>query len=472
MHYRYGIEIAGISTDGDIRALSSMKSNLDHMAGSIDALSSVMKERGTCYIQDPHHCGTKRRNRILKASSILPMGSKQVSASHLKMLITDFPKDTHGLVMSDICPQDRQNFASFEKISDCRILDCLQRCVIDSEATVLYLKVCREVVAAFIDENLSPLERVYKVWHGLYFLRAWKQFIQTSNIYTLKENFISHNLFCCIEINAYGMLRSITKFRDAKQPDLFLPNLFSSQPCENTFRQMRSMTTINWTRINFSLQELLHMSGRIELINDIMYDKLAKHDVCFPRFKRQNMKSSQRTIHTLPTNEAIEKELDKARTTALLDAAKLGMPSSILDMKKCPLSKTSLNITSVQKGQFDILEETDEDETTLNCNSLRDYACTQIENNLDKESKFVEVFKEDGTSKIVLKSSIIWLLTESKETLSKDRLQRVQGAEGTSLATKRKNCSQASPQSKKKNEFMIYTYRKKSKLENGVSSTI
>lgn len=60
------------------------------------------------------------------------------------------------------------------------------------------------------------------------------------------------------------------KFRDTHRPDLFLPTLFQSQACEQTFRQLRSMTSINWTKINFSL-EVIQQIGRIELQNNIVH---------------------------------------------------------------------------------------------------------------------------------------------------------------------------------------------------------
>lgn len=418
-----------------------------NMSKSEDPLSSVADEQETTYIQDPEHCVTKGRNRILKPSSIFPMGLKQVSASHLKTLIWTTSKDDHGLVMSDICPQDRQNVGSFEKITEKRVLDCLREFVIDSEATVMYLEVFKEVTSAFM-EDIPPLDRVYRIWHGLYFLRAWRKWILDSKMYSIKDNFISYSLFQSIEINAYGLLHLITKFRDANQPELFLPLFFSSQTCESTFRQMRSMTTINWTRINFSLQELLHIVNRIELMNDIIYYKLAEHNVTFPRLQRKNVKHK---IYTLPSNDEIQKVLDQARTVALLDAVKMGMPTSMHDIKICPITRTSLPLTQNIDGlddDDDDDEENEPGETTLSCNSLRDYTSLETQVNLEENSKFVQVYNEDGSSKTVLKSSIIWLLAESNEKLSQDRLRRVQGVD-RAMAEKRNNCKQIASQAKK-----------------------
>lgn len=83
---RYGIEVAGISSDGDTRLLRCMKletkigkKHLNNMPLYFNC--SLSKK---LYVQDTIHIGTKLRNRLLKQSVILPMGNYQVSVSHLK----------------------------------------------------------------------------------------------------------------------------------------------------------------------------------------------------------------------------------------------------------------------------------------------------------------------------------------------------------------------------------------------------
>lgn len=87
-------------------------------------------------------------------------------------------------------------------------------------------------------------------------------------------------------------LMRITWFFESKRFEMnnlmqfFLPVLFNSQPNEETSRQHWSMGTINFTKISFSMLELLHMISRVELQSDIIYNnKLANIDVRFPRNK-------------------------------------------------------------------------------------------------------------------------------------------------------------------------------------------
>lgn len=164
-----------------------------------------------------------------------------MSIGHLKILIDSVSKDVHGLVRSDIPPDDKQNFCSFEKVTDPRVLDALNRYVVDSEATSMYLKLSKQMCSSFMEPNLNPLERISKMLHALYFLRTWRKWILAQEPCkdlpkpSLDKNFISGNAFTCAELNAYALLNLITKFRDASTPGLFLPTLFQSQACEHTF---------------------------------------------------------------------------------------------------------------------------------------------------------------------------------------------------------------------------------------------
>lgn len=188
------------------------------------------------FIQDTIHVGTKLRNRLLAFGNILAMGHKQVSVGHLKILIRNFSKEAHGLIMTDICPEDRQNFESLSKVMEPRVSKLMTENVPDSEATVTYLKICAQITSSFIDCTISPEERIYRIWHALYFLRIWREWILKSSEYTLKNHFITSNAYICIEINAYFLIQLIVKLREEMKKEQFLPILFSSQACESTFR--------------------------------------------------------------------------------------------------------------------------------------------------------------------------------------------------------------------------------------------
>lgn len=110
------------------------------------------------------------------------------------------------------------------------------------------------------------------------------------------------NAYACVEINAHGIIQIMRKFRDNGDDNLFLSALFESQPCEQTFRQLRSMTTLNWTKVNFTVLELTHMASRIDLQNDIIYSRMKNSGIVFPRIENRTEKMPH---FALPSDEEI-----------------------------------------------------------------------------------------------------------------------------------------------------------------------
>lgn len=263
-------------------------------------------------VQDPKHIATKLRNRYLNTSILLQMGNMTVSVVHIKMVFSAVPKEDHGLVHSDVCPEDRQNYSSFVKITEQRVLQSLENHIADSKATVMFLFLCQQISSSFLDDSLQPTERVYRIWHAVYFFRCWRKWIQSpDNNFSLSRNFISNNAYSCIELNAHALVYLITKLRMSQQTELFLPHLFSSQPCEETFRHMRSMGTANHTKINSTLNELLHMIARVEIMNKIIH---TYKDITFPRTELKTKKSEEiYTENSLPNDEELISTMQRAK---------------------------------------------------------------------------------------------------------------------------------------------------------------
>lgn len=434
----------GFSSDGDTRLLRSMrhKTNFKTLNAMFTELPvEQTREQNIGYIQDSVHVGTKLRNRMLKPSIVLPIGNKLVSVSHLKILINNVPKDKHGLVSRDVSPIDRQNFKSLEKVMQAKVLEALANNVADSEATIMYLKICREVISSLCENALSPLERVNRIWHATFFLRIWRKWIKSNEEigkretfgntgYTLADNFITSNAYACVEINAHHLVNLIRTLRDQKKAELFLPTLFNSQTCEETFRQMRSMGTMNYTKINFSLLELLHLINRVELLSDIVYCKLANTNVSFPRNEKKKEPNS--FVCMLPSNEELKSTIYSARIEALRDAAIFGMDVNMDKIQICKLPNVNIDLapddSSDEDETVDSAHYFDGDNSILNdpltdCLNLKDY-----EAQVNEASAYVQVTSKSGLCKTVRKSSVVWLLTNSIEKLSSDRLRRVQNS--------------------------------------------
>lgn len=143
------------------------------------------------------------------------------------------------MTLYDIEPNDRQNFKSAEKVSSSKIIDLLKAHVPDSEGTILYLEMMNSLISAYMDDTIE----------------YW---MQQQPAYHLDKNFITSNCYACIEINAHSIVKCTSNLHSTNEPQLFAPNLFDSQPCESTFRQLRSMSTTFSTIVNCSVLKFIN----------------------------------------------------------------------------------------------------------------------------------------------------------------------------------------------------------------------
>lgn len=250
----------------------------------------------------------------------------------------------------------------------------------------------------------------------------------------MSDNFITQNAYACIELNARNLVILIRKFRDQNMAKFFIPTLFNSQPCEETFRKLRSMGIINYTKINFTLLELIHLVGRVELLNEIMFFKLADVDVKFPR---NRINESNFNEYKLPSDDEIKQTLKLAKRTALNDAKAFRISVTGDDIENCELRDVQINLEARDEhifGRDDI--EFGNENNFIESKSLKNYNKEREKVQVNESSPFVEVTDTNG-SKIVRKSSFMWLLSDSKDKLSSDRLRRVQGNSKNKSAQRR-----------------------------------
>lgn len=81
------------------------------------------------------------------------------------------------------------------------------------------------------------------------------------------EEFISAPTYMSIEMNCHNLISFYRQLRDTNKLEVF--NYLvkcSSQPCEELFRRFRSMTTLNWTSINMSMNEVCQKTKRINVV--------------------------------------------------------------------------------------------------------------------------------------------------------------------------------------------------------------
>lgn len=267
-----GIRVLGFSTDGDTRMLKTMKNNINLPTNTKNWFQAEISLYDPLYFQDVVHIGTKLKTVFLKEGVVLPIGNYFASPVHLEYLIENHSKDKHLLTKAILAPMDKMNFESVEKITNPKVISALLQFVSGAKGTAVYLIICRYILDSFLEKNMSPSKRILQIWVAVFFLRIWRSSLHNSREYSISENFISLNCYTCIEINAHSLIRFTQRCRERNEPHQFLPWYLSSQPCESTFRKLRSMTSTFSTVVNFSVLDVLRRLNRINLLNEIVCD--------------------------------------------------------------------------------------------------------------------------------------------------------------------------------------------------------
>lgn len=456
----------------------------------------------TC-TQDPIHVVTKCRNRALKTSRLTQIGTKIISTSHLNYLIDNVSKDKHCLTITDIDPKDKQNFPSAEKMCSTKTIECLLNFVPGSEGTAMFLEAMNNFSSSYLDTTLNYSERVYKIWHALFFFRGWRSWLVNCNKrqqkkkntksfsnanYTLKENFISSICYHAIELNAHTLVKQVLSINDdnlckegafdkSKRVEgyAFTPNLQGSQQCEGMFRQVRSFSSTFSTVVNCNMLDIMNRIKKIQLQSDII--TCCSEEIKFPRFEKKIGNSNLKRSSRLSKEECIAL-IEKARKDVSDGLIKLGINQRDLDFHCQVTAVNSLDEENCENDdytddEFDP-ENVNEEETVLENENeveeglqedinllsgitgelcMKDYSTERV--SWDEESPFAVVMDNVGNEKFVRKSSICWFLQKDKYKLSSDRLQRVQEKDVEKLSRKfdGKSCCLA------RNNFFIFIKR-------------
>jgi hypothetical protein len=184
-----GVRVLGYSTDADARYLLAMKLVCGFFGTLLNSPivdhASLFKliipsswswyylpgEQLFVCMQDAIHICTKLRNRLMSSSSYMLMGNNTISIDYLLQLIESKSKFKHNLVKSDVCPRDKQNYRSCEKL--CSSLEYLKD-VNGAQGTVVYLTIIRCIIFAYIDTSTTTPDRIYYAWLAVFICRLWR----------------------------------------------------------------------------------------------------------------------------------------------------------------------------------------------------------------------------------------------------------------------------------------------------------
>ncbi|CAF3519857.1 unnamed protein product [Rotaria socialis] len=357
------VRIVGFSTDGDPKYMRAMRLVIGFFATlpniKLDAYKdsfrvSIPEEWNWYFLGDNHlflcfqdatHLCTKLRNRLLSRTAHMLIGNRCICIDYLSALIRNTPKLRHGLVKSDIFPQDRQNFSSCVKICSDDVISCLNN-IKDSEGIIMYLRLLRSIMIAYIDKLTTPLDRLYHAWFSVFINRLWYIWIDnmkkidldkslheltgiiSNQKYTKKKQFfITNNAYYCIEINAHQLTYLALLVIEKKLPlEALNIYLFSSQTCEGMFRSARSMSGTFSSIVNFSVQEFLNRTQKLSLLNKIKTESefgSNNNTIVFPKHHKQSKQWKQPTRVTEGNNELNLETMTQIIKQAYNDATEL-----------------------------------------------------------------------------------------------------------------------------------------------------
>lgn len=439
---KYDVKVLTFSSDSDPRFNSAMRtrSSLGRVSNIFDnfstknadacGLNSTINwfcvgdsfDMGQFDIQDKEHVGTKMRNifnRTKRNPYKLPIGKFYIQWAHLMFLLKNYPKDEHNLSKSVLNSNDRQNYDSVLRITDMRVIELLENKVPGSNGTVMILKLMRNMIEAFSMNNLSPLERISKMWYTVFMVRLWRGFIKSKKELKLKNNFLTQNCYTCIEINGHNLVRVIMYLKENNMPQLFLPFLYSSQPCESFFRLIRSFTTTYSTKANCSMKEICGRIDKIHLINDITENT----NFIYPRACYKHVFPDQ-IEYKLPTKGEIFVQIEQCRKQAASDAIEMGLLNKTYsnDSFSCQLMPIEMKPKSDRKL---FCHEPIGQKIQIRRLALRNFAYKFVGKAVPSDSPYVEVNTNSKQRDIYLKRSVVWLLRPDGVKLSSDRLIRV-----------------------------------------------
>jgi hypothetical protein len=295
------------------------------------------------------------------------MGNNLVSINYLLELIASQSKFKHNLVKSDVCPRDKQNFRSCEKL--CAALEHLKE-INGSDATVVYINIIRCVIVAFIDTSTTTSDRIYHAWLAVFLCRLWRTWLdltpkrqlnnwisQMNNISEITKNkfkqqttkrsfFITSPSFLCLEINAHTFTYLALLVAENQLPvETLKVFLFNSQTCERFFQLTRSITGTFSTCVNFSIQQFLNRQEKISVLNHIKTQTnspLTTTTFKFPSHHKNQQNPKQSTIQPEKvTKEQIEHQVNRAFN----DAYDLLVPLGIKQVFKQSIAATMREVS-------------------------------------------------------------------------------------------------------------------------------
>ncbi|CAF4293122.1 unnamed protein product [Rotaria magnacalcarata] len=211
--------------------------------------------------------------------------SSDCDPRYLKAMRKLFKID-HNLVKSDVRPHDRQNYSSCLKITSDDVLNLLNQT--NTKATFVYLYILKLIILAYVKKDTDILNRLYYGWIVVFTYRMWWSSLRIEqNLSQVEKDncFITKAAWISSEINIHCLTSIIILVSSGYLPANALnEHLFSSQPCEATFRSARSLSGTFSSITNFSVFEFMNKIEKISILNKIKSTEESSNATCSIKF--------------------------------------------------------------------------------------------------------------------------------------------------------------------------------------------
>lgn len=276
---------SGHASDGDARRRAAQAREMRstegtrYSTGSPGSLTGVVLGSGDVaqvHDQDYIHCSKKLINSSDSAVRSLRLGpDKQANLSSLSVVLQRHSPSVHNMRATDSDrSQDAMDFPSVQRLTCTKALTCIAGMCAEYPNLLgmhRYLTVVRMYLSVFMSNTMAHKDRAKACGYVLTYLRVWKRWIERSQGYSLRSDFITLEAFRDTVLSCQWYLLMANVFRDRFPGKDFPVDLSGSDAAEQLFSALGSMVQNKrvFTYLeaiqnvgNMNIIEILRASGR------------------------------------------------------------------------------------------------------------------------------------------------------------------------------------------------------------------
>lgn len=347
-------------------------------------------------------------------------------------------------------------------------------------------QVIKSVRLAYIEQSTTIQDRIFYAWTAVFIVRLWCMWInsmkkqdldlillqllgdeissQNKKSKTKRYFYITYQSFFSIEINAHSLTFLVMLVSEGKLPvealNIWMQN---SQTCESTFRSARAISSTSSAGVNFTVSQFLSRINKLLVLQNIKCNT-DKNFLKFPHHHKlsttiTNILNTSNIINL--SNSAVETIVHDAYTfvTKLFNPLQMkqilrnGRLVSLEELSKTTVrdldafwctdtddiigvhthsddesdDDTNSNIGSHYENDSDNDDYELEDDSEINVTMSTNHGMRLYDSvRKERAHTFIKI-NINGEQKFMHKQTACWALEKDKNSLSSDRLSRVQG---------------------------------------------